>query len=149
VITVIRKAENRNADHLRGAFDHLLLAAVGLAPAGHAHVLLDPEGKKVTVEHERWAAADARAYLAALIAELFDAPHGYLLPFDALARALAGGKASYGSRGFGDLTGGLGYGPIERKDGLEPPPDAAAIARRRLGPLVERMRGDHGFEVAR
>ena len=30
--------------HLRGALDHLVLAAAGLATAGHAHVLLDPEG---------------------------------------------------------------------------------------------------------
>ena len=48
---------------------------------------------------------------------------------------------------FGDPTAGLGYGAIDRGDGLASPADAAQIARRRLLPLVERMRGDHGFEV--
>jgi hypothetical protein len=78
------------------------------------------------------------------VTELVDAPHGYLLPFEALARALAGGKPpSY----YGDPTGGLGYGPIDRGDGLDHPGDAVGLARRRLLPLVERMHGDHGFEV--
>ena len=45
-------------------------------------------------------------------------------------------------------TEGLGYGPITRPDGLRAPPDRAAMARRRLQPLVERMQGDHGFEIA-
>ncbi len=79
-----------------------------------------------------------------LVPDLLDAPHGYLLPFDALARALHGAKPA---ARYGDPTAGLGYGPIDRGDGLTPPADAAQLARRRLLPLVERMRGDHGFEV--
>jgi hypothetical protein len=96
------------------------------------------------VEHAAWTARDARDYLAALVTELLDAPHGYLLPFEALAKALQGGKPAIK---YGDPTAGLGYGPIDRGDGLDLPGDAAALARRRLLPLVERMRGDHGFEV--
>ena len=41
----------------------------------------------------------------------------------------------------------VGYGPIDRSDGLDPPANAPLLARRRLLPLVERMHGDHGFEV--
>jgi exodeoxyribonuclease V gamma subunit len=145
VVPVLRKAESRSPYHLRGALDHLVLAAAGRAPRGHAHVLLDGEGQVRRVEHRPWAEAEARAFLAALAGELVSESHGYLLPFEALAKALGGGKPP--SR-YGDPTGGLGFGPIERRDGLEPPEDAAAIAHRRLGPLVERMLGDHGFEGA-
>ena len=144
VVTLLRKLEKRSHYHLRGAFDHLMLAAAGLANAGHSHKLIDDRGDVVEIQHAPWTVADARAYLAGLIGELLDAPHGYLLPFEALAKALHGGKAPSWSS---DPTRGLGYGPIERGDGLDPPADAAAIARRRLRPLVERMQGDHGFEV--
>jgi exodeoxyribonuclease V gamma subunit len=146
VVPVLRKAESRSPYHLRGALDHVVLAAAGLAPAGHAHVLLDGEGAARRVEHRAWEPGEARAYLAALAGELIERAHGYLLPFEALAKALGGGKPP---ARFGDPTGGLGYGPIERRDGLEPPEDAAEIAQRRLRPLVERMSGDHGFEDAR
>ncbi len=146
VVPVLRKADPRSPYHLRGALDHLVLAAAGLAPAGHAHVLLDSEGSARRVEHRPWEAAEARDYLAQLASELAEHAHGYLLPFEALAKALTGGKLP--SR-FGDPTGGLGYGPIDRKDGLEPPEDAFEIAQRRLRPLIERMTGEHGFEDAR
>jgi len=145
VIALVRRLEKRSHYHLRGAFDHLLLAAAGLADGGgHLHRLIDDRGEVCEVEHAAWSADDARGYLAGLIGELLDAPHGYLLPFDALVKALQGGRPA---ARFGDPTAGLGYGPIDRGDGLAPPPDAAGIARRRLLPLVERMRGDHGFEV--
>jgi hypothetical protein len=145
VITLLRKLEKRSHYHLRGAFDHLLLAAAGIAgDGGHVHRLIDDRGELCEVEHAAWIPGDARAYLAGLIGELLDAPHGYLLPFEALVKALQGGRPV---ARFGDPTSGLGYGPIDRGDGLAPPADAAQIARRRLLPLVERMRGDHGFEV--
>jgi hypothetical protein len=87
--------------------------------------------------------ADAQGYLASLIGELLDAPHGYLLPFDHLVSALAG-KAP--GRQYGtEVTPALGYGPIDRLDGLAAPADPGAIARRRLAPLVTRMRGDHSL----
>jgi hypothetical protein len=142
VIALIRSYERKSPYHLRGAFDHLVLAAAGIANQGHAHKLIDTDGKVVEIEHAAWSVEEARAYLTALVTELLDVPHGYLLPFDGLARALFGGKV--GTRFF-DPTKGLGWGPIERKDGLSVPADAIAIAKRRLGPLVERMTGDHGF----
>jgi exodeoxyribonuclease V gamma subunit len=144
VVTLVRKLEKRSHYHLRGAFDHLVLAAAGLATAGHIHRLIDDRGASCEIEHAAWTPGDARSYLAGLVSELLDAPHGYLLPFEALAKALQGGKPA---PRFGDPTAGLGYGPIDRSDGLELPRDPVGIARRRLLPLVERMRGDHGFEV--
>lgn len=142
VVTSLSRLDKKSPYHLRGALDHVVLAAAGLAPDGHRHVLVDHEGKRLAVEHAPWTVADARAYLAGLVAELLDRPHGYLLPFDSLVKALAGGKPS---RAYGDPTGGLGYGPVERRDGLVPPADAPALAARRLAPLVDRMEGDHGF----
>ena len=144
VVTMIRKHEKRTPYHLRGAFDHLLLAAAGIATHGHAHKLLDPRGAAVEIQHAPWTQADAHAYLAGLATELLDEPHGYLLPFDSLARAVSGGKAS--RKVYGDPTGGLGYGPLERREGLDLPPDVIEIAQRRLAPLVQRMSGEHGFE---
>jgi exodeoxyribonuclease V gamma subunit len=146
IIPTLRTIDKRSSYHLRGAFDHVLLAAAGLAPAGHVHKLLDPEGKVLEIRHEPWTSDDARAYLATLARELLDEPHGYVLPFDALAKALSGGKPSLKP---GAPTNSLGFGPIERKDGLALPADASAMAQRRLRPLVDRMRGDHGFEVAK
>jgi exodeoxyribonuclease V gamma subunit len=141
VIPLLGKAEKSSRYHLRGALDHVVLAAAGLAEHGHQHVLVGKDGTSRRVDHAAWSQDEARAYLAELVGELLDAPHGYLLPLDQLARALDGKKpaASYGERN------GLGYGPIERADGLAAPCDAAAIARRRLAPLVARMSGDHGF----
>ncbi|MCW5807838.1 MAG: exodeoxyribonuclease V subunit gamma [Deltaproteobacteria bacterium] len=144
VVTLLRQLEKRSAYHVRGALDHVVLAAAGLALTGHEHRLLGPDGTFATVFHRPWTQADAAAYLAQLIGELLDEPHGYLLPFEALVKALAGQKPALR---YGDPTGGLGYGPIERRDGLDLPADARAIAYRRLRPLVERMQGDHGFEV--
>jgi exodeoxyribonuclease V gamma subunit len=144
VVTLLRKLEKRSHYHLRGAFDHLMLAAAGLANEGHVHRMIDDRGHVCEVQHDAWTAGDARAYLTDLVTELLDAPHGYLLPFEALARALQGGRPQVK---YGDPTGGLGYGPIDRGDGLEVPGDAAAMARRRLLPLVVRMHGEHGFEV--
>jgi exodeoxyribonuclease V gamma subunit len=144
VVTLLRKLEKGSPYHLRGAFDHLMLAAAGLANAGHVHRLIDDRGEICEVQHDPWTQADARAYLAALIAELLDEPHGYLLPFESLAKALHGGKPAAWTS---DPTRGLGYGPIDRADGLDPPSNATQLARRRLYPLVIRMHGEHGFKV--
>jgi exodeoxyribonuclease V gamma subunit len=145
VIPLLGKAEKKSRYHLRGALDHVVLAAAGLAHAGHAHVLLGRDGDTRNVEHAPWSRHDAQQYLASLIGELLDAPHGYLLPFAHLLDALAGKKPG-GSRSFGDTTPALGFGPITRLDGLAAPPNPADIAKRRLTPLVERMRGDHSLE---
>jgi hypothetical protein len=151
---MLRDLKKKSHYHLRGCFDHLLLAAAGLAPIGHQHQLIDRDGKSVIVRHAPWPVDEARAYLAALATELLDQPHGYLLPFDNLVSALAGKRGASPQRSYatGDKSAGLGYGPIVRRDGLAAPLgyEANQIAQRRLGPLVAHMtHGDHGFEVAR
>jgi exodeoxyribonuclease V gamma subunit len=140
VIPLLGKADKKSRYHLRGALDHVVLAAAGLANHGHTHVLLDREGTRRTVEHAPWQQDEARAYLASLARELLDQPHGYLLPFSHLVAALAGKKPS---RAYGEAANVLGFGPITRQDGLLAPPDPEAIAERRLAPLVERMTGEH------
>ncbi|MBS1124180.1 MAG: Exodeoxyribonuclease, partial [Deltaproteobacteria bacterium] len=144
VIPMLRELSKKTPYHLRGAFDHVVLAAAGLANDGHIHTLIDHHGHVCEIEHEPWSRRDASAFLARLAGELLELAHGYLLPFETLVKGLSGGKPEV--RSHGDPTGGLGYGPIERRDGLSLPPEIAEIADRRLRPLVERMRGDHGFE---
>jgi hypothetical protein len=142
IVPLIGKADKRSRYHLRGALDHVVLAAAGLANEGHSHILVDREGTTRTVEHAPWSQADARAYLALLVAELLDASHGYLLPFDHLVSALAGKPPG---RQYGETTPVLGYGPIDRLDGLSAPSEPGPMAKRRLGPLVARMSGDHSL----
>nr|HEX4313722.1 exodeoxyribonuclease V subunit gamma [Kofleriaceae bacterium] len=141
LIGVVGKPDKKTHYHLRGALDHLVLAAAGLAPAGHAHVILGTETGPFRVEHAAWKPTAARAYLAALASELLDDFHGYLLPFNELVRVLYNGRTTQDDRM-------LGFGPIARRDGLvAPEPDAMVeIARRRFAPLVEHMSGEHGFQ---
>ncbi|HEY6039047.1 MAG TPA: hypothetical protein VIV58_32415, partial [Kofleriaceae bacterium] len=143
VIAMVGSASNTSRHHLRGALDHVVLAAAGLAPAGHEHILLDPGARSRRVVHAPWSAEDARAFLERLVRELLDHAHGYLLPFDVLRRSLEDRPAWGNNPGnFKDPTGGLGYGPIVKPYGLELPAELAAIARRRLAPLADRMSGD-------
>jgi len=44
IVTLLRKLEKRSHYHLRGAFDHLMLAAAGLARDGHVHRVIDDRG---------------------------------------------------------------------------------------------------------
>jgi hypothetical protein len=140
---MVGKAEKRSRYHLRGALDHVVLAAAGMATAGHRHTLMDREGTVREVEHTPWTQDDARAYLADLVTDLLDGAHGYLLPFDHLVNALAGKPPATRLWGEGETL--LGFGPIDRIDGLGPPRNPGELARRRLAPLVVRMRGDHSL----
>ncbi len=140
------RVEKRSPYHLRGALDHVVLAAAGLALDGHAHRLIDANGATTEIAHGAWSQDDARAYLSALIEDLVDNPHGYILPFETLARGLAGTTKLSGRS---DDDHALGFGPIDRADGLALPADVPALSRRRLLPLVERMLGtEHGIEVS-
>ena len=146
VIAMVGAAEKSSRHHLRGALDHVVLAAAGLAPDGHDHVLLQPNGAARRVSHDPWTTDDARTFLAELVRDLVDHPHGYLLPLDTLRRALDGRGPNPGKPPpRRDAFPALGFGPIERPDGLAPPDDPFAIAARRLGPLAQRMHGDHSF----
>jgi hypothetical protein len=146
VIAMVSEATKTSRHHLRGALDHVVLAAAGLAANGHEHVLLHPVGNARRVVHEPWTQADARAYLIELVRDLLDRAHGYLLPFDVLRRSL-GARDAWGSGSQRDPTGGLGYGPIATPYGLELPAELAAFAKSRLGPLADRMTGDVSFKA--
>ena len=147
---IFKAGEAKDREHLRGAFDNVILAAAELSRGGHAHLIIDGEGKTQRVSHAAWTADEARAYLTELAADLFGSPHGYVLTLKDLRESLRG-RTVRASR----LTGGkrdeqvLGYGPIRRGDGLGEPPSVEELARRRLGPLVERMQGEHPFSEAR
>ena len=147
IVPLARTLDKRSKYHLRGALDHLVLAAAGRATAGHAHKLIDLEGAVLEIHHAPWTQRDARAYLAGVITELLDHPHGYVLPFETAVKALANARPSL--RTSGDVRSVIGYGPIDRSDGLALPVDARDIAVRRLAPLLERLSGEHGFEVVR
>jgi exodeoxyribonuclease V gamma subunit len=138
VVPLVGDGGKKSHYHLRGALDHLVLAAAELAPAGHAHILLDREGEALRVDHAPWSPAEARGFLADLVRELLDAPHGYVLPWDQLVRVLEDKAPEIDS----DPNRALRFGPVRRLDGLDLPADAADIAERRLRPLVERMSGD-------
>jgi len=143
IVPLIGEASKRSRYHLRGALDHVVLAAAGLAPNGHEHILVDRDGTTRSVFHAPWAQADAHAYLEMLVADLLEAPHGYLLPFDHLITALAGKPPAW--QYSTEVVPVLGYGPIDRLDGLAAPADAASLAKRRLAPLASRMTGDHSL----
>jgi len=140
VIAMVGAATNTSRHHLRGALDHVILAAAGMAPNGHEHVLLHPAGPARRVVHEPWHEREARDYLIELVRDLLDRAHGYLLPFDALRRSLEN-RDPFG-RNQNDPTGGLGFGPIDKPYGLDLPVDIVAMAKSRLGPLAVRMHGD-------
>jgi exodeoxyribonuclease V gamma subunit len=142
VVCVSKKASRRHS--LRGAVDHLALAAAAGADLAHRTVCLDGSGDVHVIEHLPWAPAAARAFLADLVGELLARPHGYLLDLDEADQALAGKEVKV-REARDENPGSLGYGPIRRIERLALPADPLGIARRRLWPLVERMRGDHGF----
>ena len=145
VIPMVGAATGTSRHHLRGALDHVVLAAAGLAQAGHEHVLLQPSGPARRVVHAPWTQEDARAYLIELVRDLVERAHGYLMPFDVMRRALNNRDPWNRMAKQQDPTGGLGYGPIVQPYGLELPGELAEMAKRRLGPIAERMTGDVKF----
>src|SRR5205823_7856911 len=116
---------------LRHAVDHLVLTAAGLAAGTRAGIVCgaDTDARRLAP----WTEAEARAHLALLVGELYGAHHAYYLPY-AAAKNLLRGKAY---KKVGEKP--LGFGPIARDPGLAPPDDALEIARRRVGPIEERM----------
>ncbi|MEZ4365939.1 MAG: hypothetical protein R2939_06585 [Kofleriaceae bacterium] len=131
--------------HLRAAVDHLCLAAAGpLADVPHQHHLLSGDGTITTIEHAPWSMADARAHLTELCRSLLDDTHGYVWPLDVATKAAFGEVAEVKL-----IERALGFGPIQRTDGLAPPAadDALAWAATRLRPVLERLRGALWYSV--
>lgn len=79
-------------DGLRPFLEHLLLAATGAPPAPSRHLIIRPRSGAAGASASELVLAAvegdrARAYLTALLAELFARPHDYLLPCEAVFRA--------------------------------------------------------------
>jgi hypothetical protein len=136
---ILANGEARPRHHLRAMFDHLVLAAAGLADLGGFKHLVLTRGKPKAGVHERWPRAEAQAHLAALLRDLFADGHAYLLSLDMQIDVLEGQAASVvQASDFG--PGSIGYGPLKSRDDLELPADVRALAERRLGPMWRRMR---------
>jgi len=152
---VFRAGSVRAVDHLRGMIDHLMLSVVAeqdpsLHHRGHRHMVIDQDGKARSVEHAPWPSGEAQKFVVAMLSELLNQEHAYLLPFDQLSSAYRGkpyGGAGGTTRGSFDTA--LGYGPVTTDDGLRRgdavAAGAQAIAQRRLAPFVALMTGDHPF----
>jgi exodeoxyribonuclease V gamma subunit len=119
---------------LRHALDHLLLAAADVATGAREGLVLGeaPDVRRLAP----WRPDEARAHLAILAADLLGGPHAYVLPYATARSALAGPPRRPRRDG---VIPELGWGPLERATGLDVPADAAAIARRRLAPILDRI----------
>jgi exodeoxyribonuclease V gamma subunit len=140
-------ASHRPTEHprylLRGFLDHLALSAAGRATGEHVTTVITTGDHVSQYRLAPWTADEARAYLAALIADLLDGQHEYLLPCEAVftfrdkpdrpIAAVIEGLKSQG-RGFSCL-----YGPVSQIDHLDAPRDAEAVIERRFGPLFQRL----------
>ena len=123
---------------LRAAFDHVVMAAAGLADLGFNHLILC-EDEPDECRHERWSQADAGGHLALLLHDLFAEGHGYLMSLDMAVAALGDKPIKIDQPG--DFTpGSIGYGPLPHRDDFEAADDARGLAVRRLQPLWQRMK---------
>ncbi|HWN69747.1 MAG TPA: hypothetical protein VNM90_19025, partial [Haliangium sp.] len=141
-------ASHRPSEHprylIRGFLDHLALSAAGLASdQPHVTTVITAGDHVAQYRLAPWTAAEARAHLAALVADMLGATHEYLLPCEAvfafrdkpdrpLVAVIEGLKSS--GRGFSCL-----YGPVSQIDHLDAPRDAEAVIERRFGPLFQRL----------
>jgi exodeoxyribonuclease V gamma subunit len=137
---VLVTGKERSARHwLRGAMDAVALAAAGEEARPHAMTIATATGSVEQVGFAPLGGAEARGYLAELVAELFAAPHDYLLPCEAaLPQALGTAKGGLADEvaklvdkkdGFFSSRGG----PLRLPRHVAPPPEGEAsemIARR-------------------
>jgi exonuclease V gamma subunit len=122
---------------LRAALDHVVLAAAGVADDGWRHLLL-ADDKIERRAHAPWTVDDARAYLAALCAELYGASHDYLLSLD-MAMNVLGGKEAKTEGPKDGRPGTIGYGPLRHRADREPIDDLHDAVARRYQPLFGRI----------
>jgi len=147
------KPDKRVKLALKAWVDHLALRAQAWAdgapaePAAPAlHLLLAAGG----VQHLALPALTPEAgsaELARILAGLFGAGHGHLLPVEQLARPgltyeqyLEWVEGYAGTSSFNEIS--CARGPIRHPESLPPAPEAAFLAaRRRLEPLVDQFQG--------
>jgi exonuclease V gamma subunit len=122
---------------LRAALDHVVLAAAGVANDGWRHLLL-ADDKIERRAHAPWTVDDARAYLAALCAELYGASHDYLLSLD-MAMNVLGGKEAKTEGPKDGRPGTIGYGPLRHRADRAIIDDLHGAIARRYQPLFGRI----------
>lgn len=126
---------------LRGLIDHLVLAAAGRIREPIAAITTIGPEESARVELDAVDRAGACQQLAVIAGDLFTGVHDYLLPGDAILDSyLEGRELAAALRRASDRVPPWAPGWRERGD-FAIPEDAAAIAGRRLGPVLERIRG--------
>jgi superfamily I DNA/RNA helicase len=141
VIQQGHNASRRHLYHLRGALHHVIMAAAGLTPdREHTHHVLVGDGSTHAITHDPWSVAEAQAYLARLLGELFGEDHAYLLPLDVALGALGGRPAEALRHDHKE------YGPVDSFDGLGL---AGPRAPARAGDAAPRAAGGAGPRLAR
>ncbi|HJL20184.1 MAG TPA: exodeoxyribonuclease V subunit gamma [Sandaracinaceae bacterium LLY-WYZ-13_1] len=134
---------------LRAFFDHVALAAAGREAAHRAIQLFGDGAPPALTSFSPVGAADARAWLRDLTADLLGRPHAYLMPVEAVLRVLDGfddvrGEALRDSIAFvRDRWGGgqSRYGPVREPLRFAPPAvgEAEEMLERRFGLLARTM----------
>jgi exodeoxyribonuclease V gamma subunit len=149
-VVLVAKEEAAEKHVLSGFLDHMLLAAAGFACAAKTfRVFAIPAayGAARASEHafRPFSPADAHAYLEALVADYLGGNHDYLLAMEPVLEFLQNPNNRYSLedkivwwRDHSRRKSSDAWGPIRDPESYGPPPDAELLARRRLGPYVER-----------
>ena len=123
---------------LRAAIDHVVLAAAGVATTGWKHLIL-ADDKIERRAHAAWTTDDARAYLTALVGELYGSSHDYLLSLE-MAMAILTGKEPPKPEGPKEgRPGTIGYGPLRHRPDRVVVDDLRDVVARRYQPWYGRI----------
>ncbi|MDX1632682.1 MAG: hypothetical protein R3234_12505, partial [Thermoanaerobaculia bacterium] len=155
-----RPRSRRSTWGLKALFEHFVLAAAGVQADRARELLLlvaEPERSgKESPPPELFrlpllpvSRQEARNHLRLLASELLSRPHEYLLPCEAVLKALQNGKEDDGTyllreierrRDSGWSRWSGGWGPVPEPESYRPPgPDEAVeMVRRRFLPLTDR-----------
>lgn len=134
---------------LVGYLDHALLSASGvLTDAERFAVIVIPGTRSKSAQRLDFAPLSvqaARAWLSTLVTELLSGRHDYLLPIEAVLSARLADPPKPVAETVTQLIDNTWSscssrrGPVRRFAQLSPPPDAEAVADRRLGPLLQAL----------
>lgn len=151
-LTFVHRDRVNPGDWLRGFLDHVILAASGRRPdLPHQAVVVQKSDKAqhlpVTRSLAPLSQRDAIDYLTCVVQDLFARTHDYLLPIEAVLgarlasppRPVAPEVEVVTTRRQGSSDA---YGPLRDLRPFSAPIDAEAIVDRRLGLLIELLRGD-------
>ncbi len=137
---ILAPSRMRASHVLRAAMDHVALSAAGRFHFDSRHLILDKKGAH-RARHARWDQDEARAYLTTLVGDLLTGGHDYVLSVE-MSQSVLDGKDAKVEVAMDGRPSSLGWGPLPDRDDLEAPshPQMEAMARRRLAPLVQRIK---------